>query len=114
MGGFGFKSRHKQPEPGPLASKGELDPKKRSPRFEDGEPNSNKRKIPRSGGKSVAGKKRLRLERKAEMEEEVLKQKLKNKVKAQSETDDEYEEGNEKEEEEEDQVEDKGLEEARD
>ncbi|KAH9469435.1 hypothetical protein MJO29_003622 [Puccinia striiformis f. sp. tritici] len=87
MGGFGFKSRHKQSAPEPLKVKGQFkDTKKNDPQPEAEEPNDlpkkkSRSKVPRSGGKSVASKIKQRSIRQQEeaQEQEIAQTKLAKK-----------------------------------
>lgn len=122
MGGFGFKSRHKQSAPEPLKPKGHAKGSAKidlQPSAE--EPSSllkkSRPKVPRSGGKSVASKLKQRALRQKEEAQETAPRKAKPLTKQNSQesdpdsdddSNDEDDDGNQDEDQE-----DKGLEEAR-
>ncbi|OAV90944.1 hypothetical protein PTTG_07530 [Puccinia triticina 1-1 BBBD Race 1] len=119
MGGFGFKSRHKQSAPEPLKVKGKSkDPKNVDSELTgEGPKGKSRSKVPRSGGKSVASKIKLRNLRQQEeaQEKELLKSKNSKKQTSQdsdSGSDGDSNDEDDDEDEDEDQV-DEGLEEAR-
>ncbi|KAA1109905.1 rRNA (cytosine-C5-)-methyltransferase nop2 [Puccinia graminis f. sp. tritici] len=124
MGGFGFKSRHKQSAPEPLRVKGQSkDPKKIDAEVAADEPSSlpkkSRSKVPRSGGKSVASKIKQRTLRQQEEAKQKDLPKPKHSKKGTSEqSDSDSDDGSDKDEDDENGNEDEehvdeGLEEAR-
>ncbi|PLW16544.1 hypothetical protein PCANC_15512 [Puccinia coronata f. sp. avenae] len=123
MGGFGFKSRHKQSAPEPLKAKRpskeakKVDPQ---PAAEEvsGLPKKSRSKVPRSGGKSVASKvkqRNLRQQEEAQQKALLPKPKLPKKPNSQESdpgSEDDSDGEDDEENSEEDHV-DRGLEEAR-
>ncbi|MBW0465382.1 hypothetical protein O181_005097 [Austropuccinia psidii MF-1] len=122
MGGFGFKSRRKQPPPTSLPSGKDVNVNQKSNSSELTqviEKNSKKRKIPRSGGKSVTSKRKIKeilLKDQKIKNENLIKKKeikkLKSKIKNPS-NDDKDDDEDDDDEMEISDTEDKALEESR-